>query len=379
MKRIAIVLAVLLMMMTGENAFSLSGMAIDEELSPTMQVRILETTDLHAHLMDYLYKEGKPSVELGLVRTASLIRQARREAPNTLLFDDGDLLQGNALADYVANEKGLMPGEVHPVIKAMNLLHYDAATFGNHEFNYGLEFLNDAIEEANFPYVNANIYVDDHNDLEIDDVHYYNPYVILKRTMVDSKGKKHKLKIGVLGLVTPLIMYWDRGKLIGNIKVKNIAQTAENYIPIMKQKGADIIIVLAHSGIEAGISANNDIENTIYPLSKVPGMDAILYGHTHHVFPDENRTFTIDGIDMKKGTINGVPAVQAGRWGSHLGIIDLQLEKINGKWRIVHSQSSTRPIAKKVGGKSIPLVKPSATILKAVKRIHEETLKRTQR
>ncbi|WP_235816548.1 metallophosphoesterase [Bacillus massilinigeriensis] len=374
MKRISIMLGLLLICMTGTHPFTLNGEAVEESLPPTMQVRLLETTDLHAHMMDDLYDKREPTVEYGLVRTASLIKQARREVPNTLLFDNGDLLQGNALADYVATKKGLAPGEVHPVYQAMNLLKYDAATFGNHEFNYGLEFLNDAIEEANFPYVNANIYVNDRNSLDIDDINYYNPYIILKRTMIDSNGKKHKLKIGVLGLVTPLIMYWDKGKLIGKIKVKNIAKTAENFIPIMKQKGADIIIALAHSGLESGISANNNIENTIYPLSKVEGIDAILYGHTHHIFPDENRTFTVDGVDTRKGTINGVQAVQAGRWGSHLGIIDLQLEKINGKWKVVNSQSFTRAISKKIKGKSYPLVKPNQTIVNAVKHIHRETL-----
>lgn len=375
MKKTILVVIISLILTIGISVLTIESMGFDDSLPPTMQLRILETTDLHAHLMDYSYTREEPTVEFGLVRTASLIREARREVQNSLLFDNGDLIQGNALADYVANVRGLMLGEPHPVYQAMNLLKYDAATVGNHEFNYGLDFLEDTLEEANFPYVNANIYVDDHNNVEIDDLNYYNPYTILKRTMIDSNGKKHKLKIGVIGFVTPLIMEWDRDKLKGKLKVKSIAKTAENFIPIMKQKGADIIIALAHIGLDSSISANNKIENTIYPLSKIKGIDAILFGHTHQVFPDKTETITIDGIDVKKGTVNGVPAVQAGKWGNHLGLIDLQLEEINGKWKVVNAQSFTRPIFKKVREKSYPLVKPNNTIINAVKAIHEETLR----
>lgn len=117
----------------------------------------METTDLHVNIVNYDYFADKPTDEYGLAKTATLIKQAREEAQNSLLIDNGDLIQGNPLGDYVATVDKLQEGETHPVYKAMNLLDYDAGNFGNHEFNYGLDFLKMAVEGSDFPYVNANI------------------------------------------------------------------------------------------------------------------------------------------------------------------------------------------------------------------------------
>lgn len=129
--------------------------------SATVNLRIMETTDIHASLMNYDYYSDKETNEYGLISTASLIQQARSETRNSMLFDNGDLLQGNPLGDYMARNKTFeKEGGVHPVYKMMNLMGYDAATVGNHEFNYGLDFLEKSLKGADFPYVNANVYVD---------------------------------------------------------------------------------------------------------------------------------------------------------------------------------------------------------------------------
>ncbi len=111
------------------------------ESTATVDLRILETTDIHVHLVDYDYYQDKPSTSLDLAKTATLIKAARAEVKNSLLFDNSDLIQGNPLGDYIAKEQGLTDGQLHPVYKAMNLLNYDAGNLGNHEFNYGLDFL----------------------------------------------------------------------------------------------------------------------------------------------------------------------------------------------------------------------------------------------
>ena len=106
-----------------------------------MKLRILETTDIHTNIVNYDYYQETVTDKYGLAKTATLINQARTESQKTLLFDNGVLIQGNPLGDYVAKKNPLQEGETHPVYKAMNLLNYDAGNIGNHEFNYGLQFL----------------------------------------------------------------------------------------------------------------------------------------------------------------------------------------------------------------------------------------------
>jgi 2',3'-cyclic-nucleotide 2'-phosphodiesterase / 3'-nucleotidase / 5'-nucleotidase len=341
-----------------------------------LKVRLLETTDVHGNMMDYDYYKDAPTIEFGLARTAELIKEAKAEVKNSLLFDNGDLLQGNPLTDYVAKVKGLEADEVHPIYKAMNLLDYDAATLGNHEFNYGLPFLDNALQEAQFPYVNANIYKEDGDTDDTNDENAYEPYEILTRTFVDEAGVSHEVKIGVLGLVTPQIMQWDKGNLEGRVKTKDIVATAEKFVPEMKAAGADIIVTLAHTGFDASAEAYTDAENAVMPLSKVPDIDAILFGHKHVVFPGTASDFKVDGVDATKGTINGVAAVEAGNWGNNLGVIDLTLEKdAEGKWQVKDTQAAARPIFETVNKVKVPTVDgPDAEIVEAVQEAHDGTL-----
>ena len=118
-------------------------------------LRIMETTDIHVNVLPYDYYADKPNDTMGLARTASLIDGVRREATNSMLIDNGDFLQGNPMGDFIAYEKGMKDGDVHPVIKGMNELGYACSTLGNHEFNYGLSFMDKVLAGANFPFVCA--------------------------------------------------------------------------------------------------------------------------------------------------------------------------------------------------------------------------------
>lgn len=346
-----------------------------EELSPSIiQLRILETTDLHANMLDYNYKKNKSTIEFGLARTATLIHQARAEVQNSMLFDNGDLIEGNALGKYaVLNYKNNSQFS-HPVYRAMNLLNYDAATLGNHEFNFGIDFMLESIKAANFPYVNANIYIEDNNNFEIDDINFFNPYTILKKQFIDTSGKVKTLNVGVIGLITPIFYEWDKEHVKGKVKVKDIVDTAEHFIPIMKEQGADIIIALAHNGMDSHDSLKNKDANNLYSLSKVKGIDAILFGHSHSVFPGQDSLRGKQGIDSEKGTIHGVPAVQAGFWGNHLGVMDLYIEKAGGEWKVTDSQSSVRPIYRTKNGKKKPVVDPDENIVRVMEKSHLKTL-----
>ncbi|HET7577689.1 MAG TPA: metallophosphoesterase, partial [Bacillales bacterium] len=167
-----------------------------------VKLRLMETTDLHGYLIPYNFFNRKMSNRYGLAFTARLIKQARGQVKNSMLFDNGDLLNGSLVDDYV-RFKGLKKGKIHPVYRAMNKLDYDAATVGNHDFNVGLDFMKRAIKGANFPYVNANVYYDDGDLYPENDRNYFKPYLIMPRTFVDTEGKKHTIKVGVIGFTLP--------------------------------------------------------------------------------------------------------------------------------------------------------------------------------
>ncbi|TBR44228.1 bifunctional 2',3'-cyclic-nucleotide 2'-phosphodiesterase/3'-nucleotidase [Marinomonas agarivorans] len=351
----------------------ISCMTATSVYADTVNLRVMETTDIHMHIQDYDYYGDKQSNKVGLSRVATLIRQARKEVDNSVLVDNGDLIQGTPLGDYVAKGKILRFGEVHPAFKAMNLLDYDVANIGNHEFNYGLDFLMKALNGANFPYIAANVYVDDGDDNAANDQTYFQPYLIQKKEVVDTKGKKHTINIGYIGFVPPQIMTWDKDNLTGKVIAKDIVETAQRYVPEMKAKGADVIVAIPHSGMYNTPRKGMD-EHATYHLAKVDGIDAIMFGHSHRVFPGDKTFDNYEGVDSTKGTVFGVAATMPGFWGSHLGVVDLVLEKQSNGWDVVSGTGSVRAIAKREGRKRIPLVEAAEDINKAVAVEHEGTL-----
>lgn len=325
----------------------------------TVKLRIIETTDLHANMMDYDYYKDVESEKIGLVRAASLVEKAQKEVTNSVLVDNGDLIQGSPMGDYIA-AKGLKPKDVHPAFKAMNSLKYDVGNIGNHEFNYGLAFLHEAINDAAFPYISANVY-----DAKTGK-HAFTPYLIKKYTFLDTDGRSHNINIGYIGFVPPQIMLWDKKHLDGKLIAKDIVKTAEQLVPRMKAKGADVIIAIPHSGLSIE-PYRLMAENSVYHLASVNGIDAIAFGHAHAVFP--GRDFDhIEGIDNKIGTIKGIAAVMPGRWGSHIGIMDLELERQLGQWKVVPIKSEARPI---FTDKSV--AKPNLAMRKALLQDHKNT------
>jgi 2',3'-cyclic-nucleotide 2'-phosphodiesterase/3'-nucleotidase len=338
-----------------------------------IELRLLETTDLHVHIANYDYYSDRVDNSVGLANTASLIAAARAEAKNSILVDNGDLIQGNPLGDYIARSRGLDEGEVHPVHKAMNLLDYSVGNIGNHEFNYGLEFLETTLAGASFPYISANVFKDDMDENPDNDEPYFTPYVIQDKTFMDGAGNAHTLKVGFIGFVPPQIMIWDRTNLEGTVITKDIVETAMKYVPEMKAAGADLVLAIPHSGVGSGDAYEGLAENASYHLAAVPDIDAILFGHSHRVFPSADYEDLAE-VDIEKGTIRGVPAVMAGFWGSHLGVIDLTLEQVDGAWQVVDSKSEARPISVRVDGQLMPLVEPDEDVLAAVDSDHQGAL-----
>jgi 2',3'-cyclic-nucleotide 2'-phosphodiesterase / 3'-nucleotidase len=335
-------------------------------------LRIMETTDLHVHVFPYDYYSDKPVDTVGLARTAAYIKEIRAEATNSILLDNGDFLQGNPMGDYIAYERGMKEGDLHPVITALNTVGIEASTFGNHEFNYGLDFLMKSVAGANFPIVSANVV----KELGADptkDVGLVKPYVILDRMVKDGDGAEHPIRIGLIGFVPPQIMQWDRGHLDGKVQTRDIVATAEAWVPVMLEEGAEIIIALSHSGIGSA-QRTDGMENASVPLAAVDGIDALLTGHSHLVYPSP----TFDGFDMvdsKTGLIHGKPAVMGGFWGDNLGVIDLLLERDGNAWKVISSSVETRPIYKRNEDRSItPLVESVPEVEDSVRTEHDATL-----
>ncbi|MCY0147115.1 bifunctional 2',3'-cyclic-nucleotide 2'-phosphodiesterase/3'-nucleotidase [Hoeflea sp. G2-23] len=335
-------------------------------------LRIMETTDLHVHVFPYDYYGDKPNDTMGLARTASIIDQMRAEARNSILIDNGDFLQGNPMGDYVAYERGMKDGDLHPIIAAMNVLGYDCGTLGNHEFNYGLDYMFKVMAGANFPMVCANVTKGVLAANPLDDDLFLKPYIILDRTITDGTGAEHPIRIGLIGFVPPQIMTWDARHLTGKAATRDIVKTAEAWVPQMREEGADLVIALSHSGMGQQVWAEN-LENAAIPLAAVDGIDAIVTGHSHLDFPGP-KFADMAGVDNAKGAISGKPGVMGGFWGSHLGLIDLMLERDGTSWKVTGHSSEARPIYERVDRKVVALVPDKSEVLAAAQADHDATL-----
>ena len=337
-------------------------------------LRIMETTDIHVHVFPYDYYGDKPNDTMGLARTASIIDAIRAEAGNSMLIDNGDFLQGNPMGDYMAYERGMKEGDKHPVVKAMNVLGYDAGTLGNHEFNYGLDFMFKVLAGAGFPYVCANLTKGQLASDPKKDELFLKPYVIVEKQIRDGSGATSPIKVGFIGFVPPQIMVWDAKNLEGKAQTRDIVDAAKAWVPVMKEEGADIVIALSHSGID-GTGQSERMENASLYLAGVQGIDAVFTGHQHLVFPGPKDFEGIAGADAKKGTLMGKPAVMGGFWGSHMGLIDLLIEKDGSSWKIVDSTSEARPIYHRDENRKVVAdAKDKPEVTAAVKEEHEATL-----
>ena len=320
------------------------------------QLTLLETTDVHSNVMSYDYYKLNEDKTIGLERASTLIHAARKEFENTMLFDAGDTIQGTVLADYEAQVKPIACGQELAVYKAMDTLGYDAGTIGNHEFNYGLPFLSQVTGTAfdvagvpvehckgpNFPLVLSNVFSAKSGKP------LYAPWKVLTRTLkartADGKTIEVPIKIGVLGFTPTWILDWDKRNLDGKVTVMGVVEAAQKYVPEVKAAGADIVIALVHGGIDASpYSART--ENAGWHLAGVAGIDALLLGHSHDIFPNPNdpksRFAKVPEVDNTRGFVRGVPAVMGNYFGKNLGVVELALAFRDGHWRVDRSASKS--------------------------------------
>jgi 2',3'-cyclic-nucleotide 2'-phosphodiesterase/3'-nucleotidase len=318
----------------------------------TVALAMMETTDLHQNILGYDYYKLAEDDSVGLERTSTLISQVRAANVNTMLFDAGDIIQGTVLGDYQALVSKLPCTDKLAIFKAMDAIVYDAGTIGNHEFNYGLGYLGQvtghqfnvkglAAPSAQprcvgpaYPQVLANVVS------TVDSKPIFDPYVIVTKNFVgttpDGKTVTVPVKVGIIGFTPPTIMSWDKGNLDGNVTTTGLKETAEKYIPEMKSMGAEIIVAISHGGPDDA-PYSPTMENGNLYLAQVPGIDVLMMGHMHQVFPNSASTvagFNVTGVDKTAGTVQGVPAVMANFWGKNLGVVKLSLKYGDAGWAV---------------------------------------------
>jgi 2',3'-cyclic-nucleotide 2'-phosphodiesterase/3'-nucleotidase len=330
----------------------------------TVEVALMETTDIHANVLGYNYYALAEDTSLGLDRTSTLIKAARAENPNTVLLDDGDVIQGTLLGDLQAVTAPVPCSTTLAVHKAMNALKYDGGGMGNHEFNYGLPYLSQITNTdfgvagvskptgtcgaPTFPLVLSNV-ISTSSQKPI-----FQPYAVLPRNFIgtgpDGSRISVSLNIGIMSFVPPQILEWDQKNLAGKVAVNGVQETAKQYVPELRAKGADLVVALSHGGLDAS-PYSPKMENGSYYLSTT-GIDALMIGHSHLIFPKgkEVGAAALDAsfasfpasanIDAVGGFVNKVPTVMAQSWGRRLGIIKMSLKYTGGKWVVMPEKTT---------------------------------------
>src|SRR5215213_5306344 len=274
----------------------------------TRDIVIVSTTDVHGRVRAWDYYADSAEKTRGLTRAATIIDSVRAANPGrVILLDAGDLLQGNPFA-YVAAR--VAPERPSPIVTAMNVMRYDAAAIGNHEYNYGVPYLERAISQARFPFLSANTYRPNGS-------HAFRPWTIIQRQGVN---------VAIIGATTPGVMLSDADNVRGRIRVGDIVPAVRAAAIEVKAAGADLVVVTVHSGLEEPSSYDTlttgvPSENVAARIAReVPGIDLIVYGHSHQEMPDT--------------TINGVLLMQPKNWATSGAVAYLALLRTNGRWAV---------------------------------------------
>ena len=280
----------------------------DVTVADTLTLVVAGTTDVHGWLRGWDYFANAPDSTRGLARAATVVDSLRRSHPGPfLLVDAGDDLQGTTI-NNVALRDSLLP---NPVMAAMNAMRYDAAVIGNHEFNFGLGYLNRVIAQAQFPMLAANVF-------RPNGTLAYRPWVMVERG---------DLRVAVVGGTTPGSMVWDRDKLAGRVEVRDIVPSVQAAVADARSQGAHVVVVVLHSGLggadsydaaATGVASENV---TARVAREVPGIDLVVFGHTHRELADS--------------TIGGVLLTQPRNAAGSVSVSRLTLERRGGAYRVI--------------------------------------------
>jgi 2',3'-cyclic-nucleotide 2'-phosphodiesterase/3'-nucleotidase len=327
--------------LTAASALALAGWPGSAEAATTTEdagrsvtITVMGTSDIHTNAVnwdyyrDAAYSDSAGNV-VGLTRVSSLVKQIRadRGGERCLLFDAGDTIQGTPLGFYYATVEPITTtGQIHPMALQMNAIGFDAVALGNHEFNYGLAFLNKWISQMKAPVLAANaVHVGT-------DRPAYRPYMI--KTMYVPGYPP--IKVGLLGLTNPGVAIWDKANVSGKLDFLDLVETAKKWVPIIRAQGVDVVVVSAHAGDSGVSSYTGDIpvENASAMVAQqVPGIDAILFGHAHRDVPQRFVTNDITGETV----VMSEPKC----WGQRLSVFDLTLTLQRGRWKVTGKSATT--------------------------------------
>jgi len=285
---------------------------------------VLFTSDIHAHVLPYDDLRERPA-DGSLAQVASLVARLRRANPSSVVLDGGDAIQGTPLGYYAIAAAGASGHD--PTVAAMNLVGYDAAVVGNHEFNFGLDVLRRSLSQSRFPWLAANVSGCDGAKLPIRD-----------EFVLDRGG----IRVGILGLTTPNIPHWDPPSHWAGLGFEDPVAVAAARIPALRRR-VDVVIVVLHSGFEQDLDtgAPNDtgFENFAARLARVPGIDLLLTGHTHRNIPPRVFGTTI--------------VAQPGRWAEFVTRVDLDLGREGGTWKVNGWRGENLPTAKEIADPAV--------------------------
>lgn len=310
----------------------------------TLNLSLAATTDVHGHIRGWDYYGDRSDSARGLARAATVVDSLRRaNAGRVILVDAGDLLQGTPLA-YVAAR--MLPSRPNPVIAAMNVMHYDAAVIGNHEFNYGVPYLDSAVAQAAFPMLAANVTRGGRAA--------YAPFTIISRAGV---------RIGIVGATTPGSDLWDAANLRhARMHVGDIVPAVRAAVSLLHARGVDAIVVVLHSGLDepssydtagTGVASENVAARV---ASGIPGIDALVYGHSHK--------------ENSGQRIGGTLVIQPKNWATSVAVVTLPFTcGVDARWA---AQPATGTLVRVVGHAE------DSSVVRAVQHAHAATIAYTR-
>ena len=268
----------------------------------TVCISILHTTDLHGHILPTFDYDGNPD-RGGLARCATQLRRWQRESPNSILIDVGDVYQGT---DVSLRNKGAL------MIDLLNHLEYDAWVVGNHEFDWGMECFEHALQQSNMPVLAANMLMEGKLAGGFPDTKHafakIQPFILK-----EIEG----IKLAIVGVTTPGMAFWLWPEFTRGLDFRHPVEPVRRAIARAKSRGADAIVLTGHMGLKAR-TGGDDFANTVMALtSEFPEIAVFIAGHTHQ--------------DVPSRLTNGVLFTQADHFGIHVGRVDLLFDRNSKK------------------------------------------------
>jgi 2',3'-cyclic-nucleotide 2'-phosphodiesterase (5'-nucleotidase family) len=265
-------------------------------------ISILHTTDLHGHILPTSDYDGNPD-RGGLARCATQIRRWRGENANSILIDVGDVYQGT---DVSLRNKGAL------MIDLFNHLEYDAWVVGNHEFDWGMECFEHALQQSNMPVLAANMLLEGKPAGEFPDAKH--PFAKIQPFILKEIAG---IKLAIIGVTTPGMPFWLWSEFTRGLDFRHPVEPVRRAIVRAKSGGADAIVLTGHMGLKTR-TGGDDFANTVMALtSEFPEMAVFIAGHTHQ--------------DVPSRLTNGVLFTQADHFGIHVGRVDLLFDRNSKK------------------------------------------------